>query len=98
MREPVAISVALGGVLATAVALAALLVPGLTLELQAAIIAFGNAAILFASIMWARRRSTPTAAPVLPIGTPVSTPGTDPSIPNAVVREVVQPMQDPAIP
>jgi hypothetical protein len=80
--EPVAISVALGGLLTTAVALAALLLPnGLTNEMQLAVIAFGNAVILTASVIWARAKVTPVAAPVLPAGTDVTvtTPGPTPN-------------------
>lgn len=72
MNEPISVSVALGGLLSTGVALVAIFVPHLEPEAQAAIIAFGNAAILTGSIIWARARTTPTAAPVLPQGTQVT--------------------------
>lgn len=75
MREPVAISVALGVVLSTAVALLALLWPDkLTPEMTAAIIALGNAIIGLGVAVFARSQSTPTAAPVLPTGAAVTTP------------------------
>ena len=74
MREPVTIWVALGGVLSTGVALIAIFIPDITPEMQAAVIAFGNAVILTVSIVLARSQSTPTAAPILPTGTAVTTP------------------------
>ena len=79
MREPVTIWVALGGVLSTGVALIALFLPGMTPDMQAAVIAFGNAIILTASILLARSQSTPTAAPILPSGTAVTTPQGQPA-------------------
>lgn len=72
MQEPISISVALGGLLSTGVALVAIFVPGLEPSAQAAIIAFGNAAILTGSIVWARSQTTPIANPVLPQGTEVT--------------------------
>jgi hypothetical protein len=73
--EPVSLSVAVGGLLSTGVALVAVLWPQrLTPEIQVAIIAFGNAVILTASIYFARKGSTPIAAPVLTEGTAVTTP------------------------
>lgn len=72
MNEPISVSVALGGLLSTGVALVAIFVPGLQPEAQAAIIAFGNAAILTLSIIWARAQTTPIASPVLPQGTEVT--------------------------
>lgn len=71
-QEPISVSVALGGLLSTGVALVAIFVPNLEPEAQAAIIAFGNAAILTVSIIWARSKTTPTANPVLPSGTSVT--------------------------
>jgi hypothetical protein len=65
-NEPITLSVALGGLLTTGVALVAVFVPQFGQAAQIAIIAFGNAAILTASILYARAHSTPTAAPVLP--------------------------------
>lgn len=78
--EPVGLSVAIGGVLATGVALVALFMPNLTPEMQAAIIAFGNAIILLGSIAWARARTTPVARPTLPEDTQVrvTTPAGEP--------------------
>jgi hypothetical protein len=55
--EPVALSVAIGGVLSTGVALLAVFLPGLTPETQALIIAFGNSLILTGSVLWARRNT-----------------------------------------
>ncbi len=71
-NEPISLSVALGGLLSTGVALVAIFAPGLTPEMQVAIIAFGNAVLLTGSILYARARSTPTAAPVLDKGTQVT--------------------------
>jgi hypothetical protein len=70
-NEPISLSVALGGLLSTGVALVAIFVPGLTPETQAVVIAFGNALILTGSVLYARARSTPIAAPVLDEGTRV---------------------------
>jgi hypothetical protein len=69
--EPVAINVALGGVLSTGVALAALLIPGLSTEIQVALVAFGNAVILLGVVLLTRSQVTPVAAPTLPAGTEV---------------------------
>lgn len=84
MTQPITISVALGGLLTTGVALVAVLVPDLTQATQIAIIAFGNAVILTGSVIWAQARSTPTAAPVLEAGTRVTV-VTPPDEPNKVV-------------
>lgn len=73
--EPVSFSVAVGSVIATGVALAAIIWPQrLTPELQAGIIVFANALIALAVAYFARKGSTPIAAPVLTAGTPVTTP------------------------
>lgn len=77
--EPVAISVAIGGVLSTGVALLAVFLPGLTPETQGLVIAFGNAVILAGSVIWARRQvftkattqAIANGATYLPAGTPV---------------------------
>ena len=80
MREPVAVSVALGVVLSTFVAFLALLLPDkLTPEMTAAIIALGNAIIGLGVAIFARANVTPTAAPVLPSGSAVTTPEGDPA-------------------
>ena len=71
-NEPITLSVALGGLLTTGVALVAVFVPQFGQAAQIAIIAFGNAAILTASILYARAHSTPTAAPIIPAGTNVT--------------------------
>ena len=71
--EPVAISTAIGGVLTTAVAFAALLLPNqLTPEMQLAVIAMGNAVILLGVVIYGRAKSTPVASPTLPEGTVVN--------------------------
>lgn len=72
MQEPISISVALGGLLTTGVALVAIFVPGLEPEAQAAIIAFGNAVILVGVVLYSRSQTTPLANPVLPQGTSVT--------------------------
>jgi hypothetical protein len=82
MREPVAISVALGAVLSTGVALLGLYI-ALTPEQMAVWIAFGNAVIALGVAVYARANVTPTAAPVLPTGTAVTTPG---GMPASVTR------------
>ena len=71
-NEPISLSVAIGGLLSTGVAMIAIFVPNLTPETQAVIIAFGNSLILTGSILWARARTTPTSNPVLPEGTAVT--------------------------
>jgi hypothetical protein len=80
-NEPISLSVALGGLLTTGVALIAIFVPDLSKEAQIAIIAFGNAAILTVSVLWARMRTTPLSAPIIPAGTTVTvqTPNRDPN-------------------
>jgi hypothetical protein len=80
--EPVAISTALGVLLSSLVAWAALILPnGLTPELQVATIALGNAFIGVGVILYGRAKSTPIAAPVVPAGTAVTvvTPGPTPN-------------------
>jgi hypothetical protein len=77
-QEPVAINVALGGVLSTGVALAALLIPGLSTEIQVATVAFGNAVILLGVVLLTRAQVTPVAAPTLPAGTEVKIQNTEP--------------------
>jgi hypothetical protein len=65
-NEPVSIPVAIGGMLSTAVAMAALLWPErLTPELSLAIIALGNAIIAFGVAVYARARVTPIDSPRL---------------------------------
>jgi hypothetical protein len=72
-HQPVAVSVAIGGLVTTGIALAAVLWPDrLTPELQAVIIAFGNAVILTGASIWAASRSTPVANPTLKAGTSVN--------------------------
>ena len=71
-QEPISLSVAIGGLLSTGVALIAIFVPNLTPETQAVIIAFGNSVILTGSILWARAHSTSLAAPVLTEGSRVT--------------------------
>ncbi len=81
MTEPISLSTALGGLLTTGVALIAIFVPGLDQSAQIAIIAFGNAVILTAVVLYGRANSTPTAQPRLPEGTRVEviTPGDQPN-------------------
>jgi hypothetical protein len=84
--EPVALSVAIGGVLSTGVALLAVFLPGLTPETQGLIIAFGNSLILAGSVLYARSRTftkdstqaIANAATFLPPGTAVDI-GTPPT-------------------
>jgi hypothetical protein len=80
-NQPVAISVAIGGVLSTGVALAAVLWPDrLDPVVQALIIAFGNSVILAAGAIYATARSTPVANPTLPSGTSVNVQGSSDSV------------------
>lgn len=72
-NQPVTLWVALGGVLSTGVALAAVLWPQrLDPGTQAAIIAFGNAVILAAATIIATSKVTPTGNANLPVGTSVN--------------------------
>jgi hypothetical protein len=77
-QQPVLISSAIGGVLSTGVALAAVLWPDrLEPILQAAIIAFGNSVILTAGAIYAFLKSTPVANPTLPPGSVVNVQGSE---------------------
>jgi len=67
--EPVSVTGAIGLVLSTGLTMAALLLPGLTPELQGAILGFGNALIWLGAILFARARVTSLASPTLPEGT-----------------------------
>lgn len=70
--EPVGITGAIGLVLSTGLTLAALLVPNLTPEVQAAILGFGNALIWLGAVLYARARVTSIAQPTLAQGTTVT--------------------------
>lgn len=70
--EPVSITGAVGLVLSTGLTLAALLIPDLTVEIQGAILGFGNALIWLGAIVYARARVTSLAAPTLDAGTKVT--------------------------
>lgn len=70
--NPIPISTAVGGVLATGVALLAVFLPGLTPETQALIIAFGNSVILLGVVAYSVARSTPVSNPKLVQGTDVT--------------------------
>jgi hypothetical protein len=70
--EPISISAAVSLVLTTGVAMVAIFVPDLTQAAQIAIVAFGNALILLGAAIYARRHSTPVAAPVLSENTRVT--------------------------
>lgn len=77
-NQPVAISVAIGGVVSTGIAMFAVLWPErFTPELQAVIIAFANAIILAAVAVWAAMRVTPVSNPTLPQGSVVNVQGTE---------------------
>lgn len=82
--EPVSITGAVGLVLSTGLTLAALLIPDLTVEIQGAILGFGNALIWLGAIVYARSRVTSLASPTLAKGSvvEVTTPG---SLPNETV-------------
>lgn len=70
--EPVSVTGAVGLVLSTGLTLAALLVPDLTPQVQAAILGFGNALIWLGAVLYARARVTSIAAPTLNQGTTVT--------------------------
>lgn len=80
--EPVSLTGAVGLVLSTGLTLAALLIPGLTPEVQAAILGFGNAVIWLGAVIFARARVTSIAQPTLAEGTVVTviTPEGQPNI------------------
>src|SRR5574338_1216529 len=79
--QPVAFNVALGGLLSTGIALAAVLWPErLSPEIQAAIIAFGNAVLLTIFTFLAQRQVTPIATPTLPAGTTVTVAGSEDTV------------------
>jgi len=79
-NQPVALNVAIGGVLTTGVALTALLVPDLTVELQIATVAFGNALILLGVVVLTQRQVTPIHNATLAAGTPVKVQGTEDTV------------------
>jgi hypothetical protein len=81
MNEPVSVAGAISGVLVTGVALIAIFNPNLGQAAQVGIIAFGNSVIILGTVLWARGKSTPTAAPTLAQGTQVTvvTPGDAPN-------------------
>lgn len=71
-NQPVAVSFAVGGLLTTGVALAAILYPDrLNQAVQVAIIAFGNSVILTAGAVYAMMKSTPSDKPRVEKGTSV---------------------------
>jgi hypothetical protein len=72
MSEPISLSTALGGLLTTGVALVAVFWPDLSKEAQIAVIAFGNAVILTAVVLYGRAKSTPISSPTLDAGTQVT--------------------------
>ena len=77
-NQPVAVSVAIGGVVTTGIALLAIFWPErLTPEVQALVIAFANALILAAVSIWAASRSTPVSNPTLPTGSVVNVQGSE---------------------
>lgn len=77
-QQPITVGAAIAGVVATAVALAAVLWPQrLSPELQAAIIAFANALIVAAAAVWANMKATPVDNPTLPAGANVRVQGTE---------------------
>ena len=77
-NQPVPIAVAVATVLSTGVALFAVLWPDrLTIEAQAAIIAFGNSLIGLGVAVWLNRQTTAVNNPVLPAGSSVKVQGTE---------------------
>lgn len=79
--QPVALNVAIGGVLATGVALGALLWPDrLDPATQAAIIAFGNSVILVGVILLTQHQVTPIHNATLAANTTVKVEGTEDSV------------------
>jgi hypothetical protein len=75
--QPVPLTIAVASVLSTGVALVAVLWPDrLTVEAQAAIIAFGNSLIALGAAIWLNKTTTAVASPELPAGSTVKVSGT----------------------
>ena len=72
-QQPVALNVALAGLVSSAVTLAAIFWPErLSPEAQGAIIAVANSAIVVVTILLTQRQVTPVANPTLKAGTSVN--------------------------
>ena len=90
VTQPISIAGALALVLTNIITLFAVLWPNrLPPELEVALIAVGNSAILLGALVWAQRRSTSTAKPSLPVGTSVNQG-------SAVVASVIPPPEPTA--
>jgi hypothetical protein len=77
-QQPVALNVAIAGLVASAISVATILWPDrLSPELQASIIAFANAAIVVVTIVVTRSQVTPIANPTLKAGTSVNVQGSE---------------------
>lgn len=70
-NSQVTLAAAIGGVLSTGVALAAIFIPGLTEAAQVALVAFGNSVILTGALIYQLRHSTSNTTPTLGSGTEV---------------------------
>jgi hypothetical protein len=77
--QPATLPVALGGVLSTGVALAAILFM-LDPALQTAIIAFGNSIIFLSMVTFLNQRTTSSSAPVVEAGTEVAIRGSSDTV------------------
>lgn len=76
--QPVALNVAIAGLVSSLVTLAAIFWPDrLTPETQAAIVAVANSAIVVITILVTMRQVTPVANPTLPSGSVVNVQGTE---------------------
>jgi uncharacterized membrane protein len=69
--QPVALAAAVSGVLVTGVSLLAILIPDLSQAAQVGLVGFGNAVIILGGAIYAIRKSTPVARPVVEPGTTV---------------------------
>ena len=77
-QQPVALNVAIAGLVSSIVTLAAIFWPDrLQPETQAAIISVANAAIVVITIFVTQRQVTPTSNPTLPTGSIVNVQGTE---------------------
>jgi len=77
-QQPVALNVAIAGLVSSVITLAAIFWPDrLTPETQAAIVAVANSVIVVVTIFLTQRQTTPVSNPTLPADTTVNVQGTE---------------------
>jgi hypothetical protein len=80
-NQPVALNVAIAGLVSSAVTLAAIFWPDrLDAPTQGAIVALANSAIVVVTIILTQRQTTPVANPTLPANTEVKVQGTEDTV------------------